>query len=247
MTHMPPESNDHASPDGVQPNEPYLAPQQPQPQYAPQGQYAPPQQPQYAPQAPYAPKPPTNALAIVSLISAFFVSIVAIILGHIALAQIKRTGESGRGLALAGTIIGYVSVGLTVIGVTIAILFFGLLGTLGLAAGSAGALNSLDSYDSTGPTTTEPDAELSYEDPWIGTPDEAFCNMLHDYELDVTDPQAYAEGLRDTTSDPEFKGLAETQLEYLSGAKDVNSDEYSAHVEAWYDAQYEAIDACWAY
>ena len=30
------------------------------------------------------------------------------ILGHIALGQIKRTGEGGHGLALAGTIVGYV-------------------------------------------------------------------------------------------------------------------------------------------
>ncbi|KQR53983.1 hypothetical protein ASF88_03845 [Leifsonia sp. Leaf336] len=60
----------------------------------------------------YAPEPRTNVLAIVSLVSAFFVSIVAIITGHIALSQIKRTGENGRGLALAGLIIGYVSVAL---------------------------------------------------------------------------------------------------------------------------------------
>jgi hypothetical protein len=50
----------------------------------------------------------TNTLAIVSLILAFFVSIGGIIVGHIALGQIKRTGEGGRGLALAGTILGYV-------------------------------------------------------------------------------------------------------------------------------------------
>ena len=36
--------------------------------------------------------------------------IVGIITGHISLGQIKRTGEQGRGLALAGLIIGYVAV-----------------------------------------------------------------------------------------------------------------------------------------
>jgi hypothetical protein len=50
----------------------------------------------------------TNVLAIVSLVSAFFVSVVGIITGHIALSQIKKTGENGRGLALAGTVLGYV-------------------------------------------------------------------------------------------------------------------------------------------
>ncbi|WP_426624996.1 DUF4190 domain-containing protein [Leifsonia sp. McL0607] len=58
----------------------------------------------------YAPEPRTNVLAIISLVSAFIVSIAAVITGHIALAQIKRTGENGRGMALAGLIIGYVGV-----------------------------------------------------------------------------------------------------------------------------------------
>jgi uncharacterized protein YacL len=48
-----------------------------------------------------------NVLAIVSLVSAFFISLAAIITGHIALSQIKRTGEKGRGLAIAGLILGY--------------------------------------------------------------------------------------------------------------------------------------------
>jgi heme A synthase len=51
-------------------------------------------------------------LAIVSLVTAFVVSLAAIITGHIALAQIKRTGEKGRGLALAGVILGYAGIAL---------------------------------------------------------------------------------------------------------------------------------------
>ena len=50
----------------------------------------------------------TNVLAIISLVSAFFVSLAAVITGHIALNQIKKTGEQGRGLAIAGLVIGYV-------------------------------------------------------------------------------------------------------------------------------------------
>ncbi|MGO4783378.1 DUF4190 domain-containing protein [Cryobacterium sp. W22_MBD10_FK3] len=48
-----------------------------------------------------------NVLAIISLVSAFFVSLAAVICGHIALNQIKRTGEKGRGLAIAGLVLGY--------------------------------------------------------------------------------------------------------------------------------------------
>lgn len=76
---------------------------------------------------PYAPpKQRTNTLAIVSFVASilnfvqcFFVgSIVAIITGHIARRQIKRTGEQGNGWALAGLIIGYVGVALTILGIT---------------------------------------------------------------------------------------------------------------------------------
>ena len=47
-----------------------------------------------------------------------------IICGHIALGQIKRTGEGGHGLALAGTIIGYVLTGLGILVVVFYIIFF---------------------------------------------------------------------------------------------------------------------------
>ncbi len=52
--------------------------------------------------------PRTNTLAIVALILGILVPIGGIITGHIALSQIKKSGEAGHGLALAGTIIGYV-------------------------------------------------------------------------------------------------------------------------------------------
>jgi len=51
-----------------------------------------------------------NVLAIVSLVSAFFVSLAAVICGHIALSQIKKTGEKGRGLAIAGLVLGYLGI-----------------------------------------------------------------------------------------------------------------------------------------
>jgi hypothetical protein len=56
----------------------------------------------------------TNGLAIAALVLGclqFFLwvlsGIPAIICGHIALSQIRRTGQEGRGMAIAGLIIGY--------------------------------------------------------------------------------------------------------------------------------------------
>lgn len=128
---------------------------------------APPAPPVGTPGAPYAGGPgapqqaPTNTLAIVALIASFFVSIVGIICGHIALGQIKRTGERGRGLALAGTIIGYVSFGITVISV----IFLIVVGGLAAAAGSSSLSSSLSELEdatseleATVPGTTVPDA-----------------------------------------------------------------------------------------
>jgi hypothetical protein len=59
-----------------------------------------------------------NTLAVVSIASALtsIGAVAAIITGHVALTQIKKSGESGRGLALAGTIIGYVTVALWILG-----------------------------------------------------------------------------------------------------------------------------------
>ncbi|MDP8970800.1 MAG: DUF4190 domain-containing protein [Actinomycetota bacterium] len=61
-------------------------------------------------------------MAIAALVSAIggallcgVLSIVGAILGHLALNQIKQTGEEGRGMALAGVIIGWVAFGLSVL------------------------------------------------------------------------------------------------------------------------------------
>jgi hypothetical protein len=67
--------------------------------------------------------PPTNGLAVASLacgigqILFWFVGAVcAIIFGHLARRQIRQTGEGGDGMALAGMILGYVGVALSIIG-----------------------------------------------------------------------------------------------------------------------------------
>nr|WP_322000860.1 DUF4190 domain-containing protein [Rhodococcus qingshengii] len=52
----------------------------------------------------------TNTFAILALIFGFLAGVLGIIFGHIALSQIKRTGENGRGMAIAGLILGYLFV-----------------------------------------------------------------------------------------------------------------------------------------
>jgi len=75
--------------------------------------------------------PPTNSLAIVSLVAGiagyviphpFIAGIVAIITGHMARSQIRRTGEGGSGLALAGLILGYVHLALSILLVAVVLL-----------------------------------------------------------------------------------------------------------------------------
>lgn len=69
----------------------------------------------YFPQA--APVPPTSGLAIGSLVCGIaeiftlgLAAIPAVILGHLARAQIRQTGERGDGMAVAGLILGYMAI-----------------------------------------------------------------------------------------------------------------------------------------
>jgi Domain of unknown function (DUF1707)/Domain of unknown function (DUF4190) len=89
--------------------------------------------PSYSPPAHRPPAPPrTNALAVASLacgIAQVMVgplgTIPAIVLGHLARHQIRRTGENGAGLALAGLLLGWTAValaGLLIIGGSIAMM-----------------------------------------------------------------------------------------------------------------------------
>ena len=87
--------------------------------------------------APVPATAPTNQLAIVSLVAGvacWFIlpvigALVAIITGHVARGQIRRTGESGSGLALAGLILGYVHLLLGVLIVLfVVVVVFGVVG-----------------------------------------------------------------------------------------------------------------------
>ena len=54
-------------------------------------------------------------------------SIAGVVTGHMSLGQIKRTGEQGRGLALAGTIIGYVGLAFVLLGIILLLALVPLL------------------------------------------------------------------------------------------------------------------------
>ncbi|MGY6517342.1 MAG: DUF4190 domain-containing protein [Lysobacteraceae bacterium] len=80
--------------------------------------------------------PRTNTVAVVSLVFGilawtllpFIGSIVAVITGHMARAEIRRLppgAEQGDGLALAGLVLGWVQLALIVLGFLAVVLFFG--------------------------------------------------------------------------------------------------------------------------
>jgi uncharacterized protein YacL len=81
-------------------------------------------------ETPQGPGKRTNVLAIVGLILSIFFPLVGAIVGHVALAQIKKTGEEGRGLALAAVIVGWTLTGLAIIGLIVAAIPIIVLGGL---------------------------------------------------------------------------------------------------------------------
>lgn len=94
----------------IPPQQPYNTPGPPPPGY-----------PSYSPYQPVAASPPTNSLAIASLICSLAGLVVGIsapvgaILGHIARKQIRERGEQGEGMAMAGIIVGWVLTGIFVL------------------------------------------------------------------------------------------------------------------------------------
>lgn len=75
------------------------------------------------PQPGYPATPRTNTFAIVAIVTVWFGAILGLVFGYIALSQIKRTGEGGRGLALAAVIIAWVAIAC---GIIFTVLFFTL-------------------------------------------------------------------------------------------------------------------------
>lgn len=126
-----------SDPYGQPPQDPY-APQPPTPPTNPYAQTPPPAStpPASPPTPPYGqpvypaqPSPygyaaatqPQNSMALVSLILSlvglltWITAPVGAILGHVALKQIRQTGEGGEGMAKAGIIVGWIVTGLGVL------------------------------------------------------------------------------------------------------------------------------------
>jgi hypothetical protein len=89
---------------------------------------------QYPPPGVYAGQP-TNGLAIASLVLGILWlgwvgSVLAVIFGHVALGQIARAGgaQGGRGLAIAGLVLGWIGVGAFVLVFLLPLIGLGLLG-----------------------------------------------------------------------------------------------------------------------
>ena len=82
----------------------------------------------------YQPARPTNVLCIITLVLGVLgFALVPVITGHIALAQIKRTGDEGRGMTIAGLVLGYVTLtGYVLAGLFVFFLFF-LTFTVGIS------------------------------------------------------------------------------------------------------------------
>ncbi|NDB18668.1 MAG: DUF4190 domain-containing protein, partial [Actinobacteria bacterium] len=72
---------------------------------------------------------PTNGLAIAALVAAIFAAPVGIVLGIIALSQIKKSNgaQGGQGLAIAGIVVGSVMTLVAI--VPLFILLFALIGS----------------------------------------------------------------------------------------------------------------------
>ncbi len=93
----------------------------------PQGGY--PQQPQqaypgYAQAQPYPAPRGTNTMAILALVFGIIVAPLGLVFGFMARSQIKKTGEDGDGLALAGIIIGGIFTLLFIAYIVFIVIFF---------------------------------------------------------------------------------------------------------------------------
>lgn len=76
------------------------------------------------PGTPYGPAMGNNGLAIASMVigivglitcGLLIGPILAVVFGHVSLNQINRTGQNGRGMAIAGTVLGWVGIAIAVV------------------------------------------------------------------------------------------------------------------------------------
>lgn len=185
---------------------------------------APAPQPAVQPVDPGAEK--TNTLAIVGFVSSFIIQIVGLIVSIVALVKINKTGEKGKGFAIAGIIIS----------VVLALVWSLVFATIGAAIFAAqnsenAATSSEVSEDPiTIPDTDEDEGEEAAEEseePQVDPAEEARCEKLKaagDEISKLTDDTEFEEGkaviydLVNHVSDPELVKIlneANTALENL--------------------------------
>jgi hypothetical protein len=63
-------------------------------------------------------------------------AIIAVITGHMARGQIRRTGESGNGFAIAGLVLGYIHLVVAVIAIVVIVIVFVVIGASAVQNGS---------------------------------------------------------------------------------------------------------------
>lgn len=80
--------------------------------------------------APPMTPPRTNTFAVLSLVFSLGGGLLGIVFGHIALSQIKTSGEGGRNVAITGLVIGYGWIGLFLAFLALAYTISSLNGTL---------------------------------------------------------------------------------------------------------------------
>lgn len=155
-----PQVSDLPDPGQANPGQPYPGqpyPGQPYPGQAYPGQPYPgqPYPGQPYPGQPYpAQAPRTSITAVLALVFGIFGGLLGIVFGHIALAGIKRTGERGRGMAIAGLVLGYLTLA-TSLGIGI--------GAIALAVTAANTSSSVIAEDDFG-------ADVAEEGPAVPAP-----------------------------------------------------------------------------
>lgn len=126
-----------------------------------------------APAAPAAPVPAQsekhNVFAVVALITGILTAFVGTIFGFIALAQIKKTGEKGRGLAIAGIVIGIFNTLATAAFIIFSVVLFAWAVDMS-ESDRPGAGNDYSMYDDAQEGTA---GESLFDD--------AYCNALNTY------------------------------------------------------------------
>jgi hypothetical protein len=147
---------------------------------------------------------PFNTLAIVSIIAAFLLPLIGIITGHISLSQIKKRGERGHGLALAGTIIGYVNLVVsTIVGILIVVGLLAAANAVSATSDTIGACVELTTAVAEQETELAGDFTLMLEDPAAATESlDRISGVFYDASLNIDNAEvkAIAESLSSNVS-----------------------------------------------